>query len=51
MMECIILLCKMMGLAIEGKEMELVSFFCHTRFYEQQANKANQLLEERGRDQ
>jgi len=47
-MECIILFCKRMGLAIEGKEMELLSLLATL---DSTNNKANQLVEERGRDQ
>ena len=47
-MDRIILFCERMGLAIEGKEMKLLSFLATL---DSMNNKANQLVEERGRDQ
>ena len=44
----IILFCKKMGLAIEGKEMKLLSFLA---MLDSLNNKANQLREEKGREQ
>jgi len=46
-MDRIILFCTRTGLAIEGKEMELLSFLASL---DSMNNKANQLVDERGRD-
>jgi len=47
-LECIIYFCKRMGVGIEGREMELLSFLASL---ESISHKDNQFVDERGRDQ